>query len=95
MAGHRVTMTFSVAIEPRGEQTARLAEMLGETVRVEIGVEADLLAEKGGSRAGTYRMNATGATPEDIAAPWPFPGTETPPVAPAEKPGKKSSAKRP
>ena len=47
MPGHRVGMTFSVAIEPRGDQTAKLAEMLGETVRVEIGVEADLLAEKG------------------------------------------------
>ena len=57
MPGHRVGMTFSVAIEPRGDQTAKLAEMLGETVRVEIGVEADLLAEKGGTRAGTYQLN--------------------------------------
>lgn len=44
MSGHRVTMTFSIAIEPRGQQTTTLAEMLGEAVQVTIGVEADLFA---------------------------------------------------
>jgi hypothetical protein len=44
MSGRRVTMTFSVAIEPRGQQTAKLAEMLGEAVKISIGVEGDLLA---------------------------------------------------
>lgn len=43
--GHRVSMTFSIAIEPHGSQTATLAEMLGESVRVKIGVEGDLFGD--------------------------------------------------
>jgi len=44
--GHRVEMVFSLGLEPQSNETARLAEILGETVLIEIGVEADLLSEE-------------------------------------------------
>jgi len=62
MSGSRVLMTFSIAIAPHGQQTAMLAEMLGEAVKVTLGVESDLLAQEGDFSAAIKAMGVESST---------------------------------
>ena len=62
ISGGRVEMVFSIAIDPQANETALLADMLGEMVEVEIGVESDLLADS------APRKPSSATTPGDVAA---------------------------